>query len=302
LSKEENDFGRGIYDMKPSAACAFCIVRWLYERAAEDVSERERFEFMKRILDVLSADFHSTANLGMVCNKTIDSVYDFTSACPNYYAELKSKNNQFVRGLLPAAKDFITKGKTSRERFERACCLASAGNVAPIGAPSEGFAFHEVQGIIKGNNPLPLLVGDIYEAVQGASQILYATDNAGEIGFDSLLIVQLKEMGLKVNLVVRGPHLFEDAAMEDATFFGLDKLVDNIFTTKGLFVPSESSPPLAEAFTQSGLIISKGTGNFEALKDEVEGKPIIYMLKIKCAPIAEKVKADIGSFIVELNK
>ena len=90
--------------------------------------------------------------------------------------------------------------------------------------------------------------------------------------------------------------------MEDAAFFGLDRLVDNIFTTKGLFVPIESSPPLAEAFTQSDLIISKGTGNFEALKDEVEGKPIIYMLKIKCAPIAEKVEADIGSFIVELNQ
>jgi len=287
--------------MKPTGECALCIIRWLYERAAGDVSESERFEFIKRILNVLSTAFHSTANLGMVCNKTICAVYDFTSACPNYYAELKSKSNQFVRGLLPAAKDFISKGKTSRERFERACSLASAGNVAPIGAPSDGLAFHEVQGIIEGNNPSPLLKGDIYEAVQGASQILYAADNAGEIGFDSLLIGQLKEMGLKVNLLVRGPHLFEDAAMEDASFFGLDKLVDNIFTTKGLFVPIESSQPLAEAFTQSDLIISKGTGNFEALKDEVEGKSIIYMLKIKCAPIAQRLGADKGSFVIRLE-
>ena len=287
--------------MKPSAECAFCILRWLYERVAKDVSERERFEFVKRILNVLSAEFHSTVNLGMVCNRTIDSVYDFAAACPDYYAELKSKNNQFVRGLLPAAKDFIAKGKTSRERLERACCLASAGNVAPIGAPSDGFVFHEVQGIIEGNNPLPVQMGDIYEAVQGASQILYAADNAGEIGFDSLLIVQLKEMGLRVNLVVRGPHLFEDATMEDASFFGLDKLVDNIFTTKGLFVPIESSPPLAEAFTQSDLIISKGTGNFEALKDEVGGKSIVYLLKIKCAPIAQRLGADRGSFVMRLE-
>ena len=286
--------------MKPSADCAFCILRWLYERAKGDVSEKERFEFIKRMLNVLSTDFHSTAHLGTLCNKTINAIYDFSSPCPNYYAELKSRSNQFVRGLLPAAKDFIAKGKTPRERFERACGLAAAGNVAPIGAPSDGLAFHEVQGIIEGNNPPPLLIRDIYEAVQGASEILYATDNAGEIGFDSLLIAQLKEMGLRVNLVLRGPHLFEDAAMEDASFFGLDKLVDNIFTTKGLFDPSECSPPLAEAFAQSDLIISKGTGNFEALKDEQEGKPIIYMLKIKCAPIAEKVKADIGSFIVRL--
>jgi uncharacterized protein with ATP-grasp and redox domains len=288
--------------MKPSAECAPCIIRWLYERAAENVSKNERFDFIKKILNVLSADFHSTANLGMVCNKTINAVYDFTSPCPNYYAELKSKSNQFVRGLLPAAKDFISKGKTPRERFERACSLAAAGNVAPIGAPSDGLAFHEAKGIIEGNNPPPLLTGDIYEAVRGASEILYAADNAGEIGFDSLLIAQLKEMGLKVNLILRGPHLFEDTAMEDASFFGLDKLVDNIFTTKGLFDPSECSPPLAEAFTRSDLIISKGTGNFESLKDDVEGKAIVYMLKIKCAPIAERVKADKGSFIVKLEE
>ncbi|MGD9076447.1 MAG: ARMT1-like domain-containing protein [Desulfobacteraceae bacterium] len=288
--------------MKPSGACAPCLLHWLYERVAVHVAEKERFQVMNRILNVLSAEFHPTANLGLVCNKTIDSVYDFTATCPKHYTELKSKNNRFVTGLLPAAKDFITKGKTSRDRFERACYLASAGNVAPMGAPSDGFTFHEVQEIIAGNYPFPVLMGDIYDAVQGASQILYVADNAGEIGFDSLVMAQLKEMGLIVILIVKGPHLFEDAAMEDASFFGLDKLVDSILTTKGLFVPSKCSPPLANAFRESDLLFVKGTGNYEASKETVQGKSVIYMLKVKCKPVAEKVETEIGNFIVRLEK
>jgi uncharacterized protein with ATP-grasp and redox domains len=184
----------------------------------------------------------------------------------------------------------------------RACYLASTGNVAPIGAPSDGFTFNEVEEIIKGNDPLPVVMGNIYEAVQGASQVFYVADNAGEIGFDALLIAQLKEMGVKVNLIVKGPHFFEDASMEDASFFGLDKLVDNLLTTKGVFVPSECTQPVADAFAQSDLVIVKGTGNYEALKGELEGKETIYMLKVKCQPVSEKMGKEMGHFIVKLEK
>jgi uncharacterized protein with ATP-grasp and redox domains len=48
-------------------------------------------------------------------------------------------------------------------------------------------------------------------------------------------------------------------------------------------------------------VIAKGTGNYEALKDQVRGKAILYMLKVKCDPIARKTGANIGSFIVKIE-
>lgn len=57
-----------------------------------------------------------------------------------------------------------------------------------------------------------------------------------------------------------------------------------------------------DLFKESDLLIAKGTGNYEALKGEVEGKPIIYMLKIKCKPIALNIGVNIGSFVVKLEK
>jgi hypothetical protein len=130
---------------------------------------------------------------------------------------------------------------------------------------------------------------------------LYLTDNAGEVGFDSLLIATLKGMGATVNLVVKEDPFFEDAARKDALFFAMDKLVDNIFMVNGFFIPGRSTSQLSNIFKKSDLVIAKGTGNYEALKDQRHGKAILYMLKVKCHPIARKTGTQIGSFIVEIE-
>jgi uncharacterized protein with ATP-grasp and redox domains len=167
--------------------------------------------------------------------------------------------------------------------------------------PGEAFRFQEATNILKGKNPLPIFIGDVFGTAQRAIRILYLTDNAGEVGFDSLLIATLKGMGATVNLVVKEDPFFEDATREDALFFAMDKLVDNIFTVNGFFVPGRSTSQLSNIFKKSDLVIAKGTGNYEALNDQGHEKAILYMLKVKCHPIARKTGVDIGSFIVKIE-
>jgi uncharacterized protein with ATP-grasp and redox domains len=81
----------------------------------------------------------------------------------------------------------------------------------------------------------------------------------------------------------------------------MDKLVDHIFTVNGFFIPGSSTSQLSHIFKKSDLVIAKGTGNYEALKDHVHGKATLYMLKVKCHPIAKKTGAQIGSFIVKME-
>ena len=274
----------------------------MYERSEVLVSEEKRFQIIRRITEILSRKFNSEANVGLVSNKVTDSIEEFISYSAEFYEGLKLKSNQLAVELLPAARNFIEKGQTGQERFERACCLASASNVAPIGVPSEAFKFEEVINIMVRKNPLPIVIGDVFQAAQRATRILYIADNAGEIGFDSLLISKLKEMRSKVTLVVKQGPFFEDVTMEDVSFFHLDQLADHIATVNGFFVPSESTSSLADAFMKSDLVIAKGTGNYEALKGEVEGKTTLFMLKVKCKPIAMSIGANVGSFVVKLEK
>jgi uncharacterized protein with ATP-grasp and redox domains len=287
--------------MKPLVECAPCVLKWIYERTAPSASEERRYLLMRTLLGVLSHEFSASGNLGLICNRTLDAVSEFVFASKAYYNGIKAKTNQAVEELLPASREFIRKGETPRERFERACYLASAGNTSPIGAPSGALEFPELNNIITGGDPLPVLMGDVYGAARDATHVLFLSDNAGEIGFDSLLIGELKAMGLGVTLVVKEDPFFEDATKRDASHFGLDKLADRVLTTRGVFLPSESTTTLEDAYRQSDLVIAKGVFNFEALHGEGSGKPIIYMLKMKCGPLSEKNDVDIGSFIVRLE-
>jgi uncharacterized protein with ATP-grasp and redox domains len=288
--------------VKPYETCAVCTLKWVYERARVLVGEEKRFELIRKILGVLSQEFLPTINVGSLCNKTINSIYEFVVDSAPYYKGLKLQSNNVAKELLSTARSFIEKGQTDQERFNRACVLAAGTNVAPIGLPSEGFKFQEALDLITEKNPLPTVTGDVFKVAQSASHVLYITDNAGEIGFDSLLIAKLKEMGPKVTLVVKEDPFFEDATTEDVSFFKLDQLADHIQTVKGFFMPKEAAPSLIDCINKSDLLVSKGTGNYEALKGEVDGKKTIYMLKVKCEPIAIETGVILGSFVAKLEK
>ena len=288
--------------MKPKSECASCLLSWVCERSGVLANEEGRLQLTKTLLEILSREFSSEINVGSLSNKLTDPIPDYLSQSSKYYQKFKRKNNQLAKKLLGSAKNYIKKGITPRQKFEKACHLASASNVAPMNVPSEAFAFQEVKSILRGRKPFPAMMGSLFQEARRASNVLYIADNAGEIGFDSLLMACLKEMGSKINLVVKEGPFFEDATMEDALFFHVDQWVDHIFTLNGFFVPKEIPPALTDLYKKSDLIISKGTGNYEALKGEVEGKTTIYMLKVKCKPIAMEIGADVGSFVVKLEK
>ena len=264
--------------------------------------EEGRLPLTNTLLEILSREFSSEINVGSLSNKLTSASQDYLYQSSTYYQKLKRKNNQVAKKLLGSAKNYIKKSVTARQKFEKACYLASASNVAPMGIPSEAFAFQQVKSILKGRKPFPVIMGPVFQKARKASNVLYITDNAGEIGFDSLLIACLKEMGSKIHLVVKEDPFFEDATMEDALFFSIDQLVDHLVTVNGFFVPKKIPPALKDLFTKSDLIISKGTGNYEALKCELEGKTVIYMLKVKCRPIAAEIREDIGTFVAKLEK
>jgi hypothetical protein len=148
----------------------------------------------------------------------------------------------------------------------------------------------------------PAIVGDLHEAVKASRTILYVPDNAGEIGFDALVMAQLKAMGKHVALVVKEGSFFEDATMEDARFFGLEGLVDEIVTTRGFLAPADLEPDAARALGEADLIMAKGTGTYEALHGEPLGKPVVFMLKVKCPALARETGMGMGTVVVKVEQ
>jgi uncharacterized protein with ATP-grasp and redox domains len=278
------------------------MMKWVYERVGNSLSEQQHFSILKKLTAAFAAEAEPSMNMGILCNRSVAAVYDFLLASSGAYAPLKRKSNEAAGRVIEKARKFIESSATPRERFVKACGLAAVSNVAPIGVPSAPFEFSMVEDIVKGKVPLPVPAGDIYGAASKARNVFYVADNAGEIGFDSLVISLLKKMGAKVTLAVKEGPFFDDATLEDVHYFGLEQMADAVRCVRGgIFVPDETDDELSLAFKNSDFVISKGTGNFEVLKGYGEGKRILFLLKAKCGPVSKEAETPEGEFVVRLE-
>jgi len=290
--------------MQPDIKCGLCIMEWVYGRAIAQNRNQDIPELFKNIARLLTHEINASANMGLLCNRAVDLIYEFVAPQSDFWEGIKEATNQYVKGLLPQAEAYVNKARTAQGKFQRACALAATGNVSPLGAPTarKAFAFPEALAIMAGKRSFPVIAGDVYQTALQSRRVFYVTDNAGEIGFDTLLVAMLKEMGKQVTLVVKEPAFFEDATEADAAFFDLHRLADDVVTVNKVFVPGKGRTAADRAFRQSDLVISKGTGNYEALHGETPGKPMLSLLKIKCDPISRDMGIGQGRFVVKLDQ
>jgi damage-control phosphatase, subfamily I len=273
-------------------------MHWVYGRILPHVDEKGVVGIASTLVNVLMKEVGPSANVGTLCNRTVASVFHSPSRAARHYEALKRECNENARVILPSAREYVVAGRTARERFERACFLAAASNVAPLNSPSGAYTFYEIRNIVDQGTSLPVFIGNAYAAVKRAKHVLYIADNAGEIGFDSLVVDQIKKMGQKVTLVVKAATFFEDATLEDAVFFGLDRVVDGMATAEGFFAPHALPKGLQEVLDGCDLVIGKGTGSYEALHGETGTKPAVFMLKVKCGPIARQTGTHMGEVVI----
>ena len=271
--------------MRPHPECGLCMMKWVYERVGHSLSGDQQFTILKRLTAAFAAEAEPSMNMGTLCNRSVAAVYDFLLASSGAYAPLKRKSNEAAARLIDKARKFIENSSSSAQGFLKACGMAALSNVAPIGVPSAPFEFTVVEDLIKGDLPLPAPAGDIYEAASKARNVFYVADNAGEIGFDALVISLLKMMGAHVTLAVKEGPFFDDATVRG-----------------GIFVPEEADGELALSFQESDFVISKGTGNFEVFKGSGAGKPVLFLLKAKCGPVSREAETPQGEFIIRLER
>ncbi len=209
------------------------------------------------------------------------------------YKEQKRLSNHVALKLLPRARDIYRKS-AREERLRVATLLSIVGNVLDFGIAGglddpgkleDAFEDLVAQGL--GRDDTDDLGGMLGPGVR----VAYLTDNCGEVVFDQLLIGELKGRGCVVDLVVKGDPILTDATREDVKELGMDRLVDRVLDTGPLAVgvdldtvPDETRRAIQEA----DLVISKGMANLESLSD-TDIRPIAYLLRTKCDPVAGTV-------------
>ncbi len=215
------------------------------------------------------------------------------------YRKIKRQFNNLALKLYPELRKQIV---SSNNRLETAIRLAIAGNIIDFGvngSVNEPYLNKAISESLTADFD-SMLLQPFQDAIEQAEEILYLTDNAGEIVFDRLLIEQLPYE--KVTVVVKGFPVINDATREDAVVTGLPRIaevIDNGSDGPGTILES-CSPAFRSRFSTTDFAIAKGQGNYETLSDV--DKNIFFILKAKCPVIASDLGCGVGEMILRRSQ
>lgn len=277
--------------MKVEAECASCLlVRAKAEVYMATTNPALRFRTMKEIIKLLNREFKPTSTPADLGTKR-DRLIKLLTGNSDPYKELKEKSNKRALKLIPYAKRYVERGHNQQERFKKATLIAIVGNLMEFDIPGYKFSFKDLtKKIRKASKDLVIDdIDNVYELAKKAQSILYLADNAGEIVFDTILVEQLKNMGIMVTYVVKDDPVINDATLKDVEISGMHKVADKIITTGtdavGLLI-KEVSPEFLKIYKKAELIFAKGMGYAETLTEYKLTKPHFLMFRTKCQPVA----------------
>jgi uncharacterized protein with ATP-grasp and redox domains len=286
--------------MKLNLDCIPCFQRQALQ-AARFISNDEKLQekvLREVVKELLESDWESTPP--ELAHK-IHSIVKRVTNENDPYKDVKRESNDLVLRMYPELKETV---KSSRDPLRTAVRLAIAGNIIDFGVVQKFNLEETIKEVLKKK----FAIDDymlLKEKLENSETLLFFVDNSGEIGLDKLLVETFLETKKfkKIDFVVKGGPIINDATLEDAVYVGLDSLPNSEFLVisngeEGTG-PERSSQDVKRWISEHDLVISKGQGNYEGLS---ERNGLFFMLMAKCPIIASDIGVNVGDIILEYKQ
>jgi hypothetical protein len=247
-----------------------------------------QFKTLSCVIDIIAKEFKQNAIAAQIGTRR-DRLIKRMTRNEDPYAEKKRISNQKALEILPPLKKLIS-STSARTQFRKACLCSIVGNVIEFDIQNHVFNFEDLGAMIKrAETDLAIdEIPEIFEIAKRAKEILYLTDNAGEIAFDTLFVSELRKL-TSVVVAVKDKPILNDATVEDAKKVGMYEVADAVITTGtdtvGLF-PDECSDEFLSFYKSADLVLAKGMGYAETLTELELYTPHALLLRTKCNPVA----------------
>jgi len=291
--------------LKVDVECAPCLLHRGHMEILEATNDKKlQFEAMTALTRLLHKDFKSIAVPAKLGTKR-DRLVKTITGNADPYAKKKWLSNQRALEILPQVKRLVARETSSEARFRRACLCAIVGNIIEFDIPEHEFSFEDIGEIaLQAQQDLAVdELSKIFDTAKRAEEILYLTDNAGEIAFDKLLVAELKKLGARVVAAVKGKPIINDATLQDAKAVGMHEVADDLITngtdTVGL-VLKECSKRFLTLYKSADLVVAKGMGYAETLTETKLNTPHALLLRTKCQPVARYFGTVKGKNVAKL--
>ena len=214
-------------------------------------------------------------------------------------------NKEYDQLMLDLEAELRSTIRYSEDPLKAALIYARTGNYIDFAALPE-VSKETALSLIKSENKDDLDEQEYRQFCQDmkkAENVVYITDNCGEIVLDKIAIQILKKIfpNIRITALVRGLPAGNDAPMEDAEFCGITDVVPvlgNGNEVVGAWLHGISTHA-RELLYNADVIIAKGQGNYETLHGC--GLNIYYLFLCKCDWFQQLFHAKLlqGMFINE---
>ena len=198
------------------------------------------------------------------------------------FVEEKAESNRFVLARLDQIRKKV---ETSADPVFAGLQMAILGNYIDFAALQGEISFEKLDEMLENASRMELDM-EAYTALcadlEQGKNLLYLTDNAGEIGFDRIFAEAIHKQypALQITFCVRGAPAMNDATRDDAREVGIPfPVIDNgnrVAGTELTLLGQEAR----DALESADVIIAKGMANTETMYGC--GYNIYYAFLIKC--------------------
>ena len=274
--------------MRINADCIECMIRRNLETARLHGDDAQATEFA---LDLMRLILKTPEASSPCFAPEISRLYQkHFGLDPDRYAEEKRLSNQFVLERMDQIRDLVSQ---SEDRLYAAFQFAILGNYIDFSALQGELSFDTLDAMLQKAKQFHVdaeVFARLRRDLASGKELLYLTDNAGEIGFDRIFAEEIHRQypDLHITFCVRGGPALNDATREDAAIVGIPfPVIDNGNCTPGT-VLSLAGDDLLAALKASDVVIAKGQANAETLMDTHHGYNVYYAFLAKCIRFTQR--------------
>ena len=286
--------------MRLDSQCILCLLKRHSETAAKYGDEAQVTAFTRDVM-------------GLICNGPVEMSAPFYTPgitklftehfglADDRFAEEKEVSNRYALERFDRLTELV---RSAEDPVYAGLQAAILGNYIDFSALQGEVSFEKLDEMLELLHTIQV-DRDAFDALRAdletGKELLYLTDNAGEIVFDRVWLEVIRDMFpcLSITVCVRGGPAQNDATVADAEAVGMPFPVIGNGTRIPGTVLELASHELNAALKTADVIIAKGQANVETLLDTGHGYNVYYAFLVKCKRFIDRFgKAKLTPMLV----
>ena len=290
--------------MRLDSQCILCLLKRHSETAAKYGDEGQVTAFTRDLMHMIcagpvemSAPFYTPGITKLFT--------EHFGLADDRFAEEKEASNRYALERFDRLTQMV---RTAEDPLYAGLQGAILGNYIDFSALQGEVSFEKLDEMLELLHTIEV-DRDTFEALRAdlgrGRELLYLTDNAGEIVFDRVFLEVIRDTfpNLSITVCVRGGPAQNDATRADAEAVGMPfPVIDNGTRIPGT-VLELASEELNAALSAADVILAKGQANVETLLDTDHGYNVYYAFLVKCKRFIDRFgKAKLTPMLVHDHK